>query len=140
MNRIYLPKIERDFPDFDWNEIRNMLEDEIRKKYEDKKDFDIEETVVSRYEKSGQRFTISCESLAFYMNGDAKKYICVQSVLSYVNSKKLDENGNAEPHSLTCEKCGAPLTRNASGEVYCEYCSTVVVGSKIWQVTSIKEK
>ena len=140
MNRIYLPKIEKDFPDFDWDEIRKMLEEEICEEYKDKENFEIEETVISRYEKSGQRFTITCESSASYLENGATKYICIQSVLSYVNNKKVDENGETEPHSLTCDKCGAPLTRTASGDVYCEYCSTVVVGEKIWKVTSIKTK
>ena len=140
MNRIYLPMIEKDFPDFDWDEIRKMPEDAIRDEYKDKENFEIEETVISRYEKSGQRFTISCESSASYLENGVTKYICVQSVLSYVNNKKTDENGETQPHSLTCDKCGAPLTRNAYGDVYCEYCSTVVVGEKIWKVTSIKTK
>ncbi len=140
MNRIYLPMIEKDFPDFDWNEIKAMLEKEIRAKYDEKTDFDIEETVISRYEKTGAKRFISCESSASYNEGETKKYICVQSVLSFLNSKKLDENGNEQPRTLTCQNCGATLTRTAIGEVVCEYCGTVVVGEKVWQVTSIKEK
>lgn len=140
MNRIYLPMIEKEFPEFDWNEIKAMLEKEIRAKFEDKKDFDIEETVISRYEKAGTKRFISCESSASYTENDLTKYVCIQSVLSYVNMKKLDAKGEEAPRSLVCPRCGAPLTRRADGEVFCEYCSTTVVGEKIWQVTSIKEK
>ena len=39
-----------------------------------------------------------------------------------------------------CPSCGAPLTRFDNGDVRCEFCSTVVVGEKIWQITEIKEK
>ncbi|MBO4338825.1 MAG: hypothetical protein J5877_02750 [Clostridia bacterium] len=140
MNRIYLPQIMKDFPDFDWDEIKAMLENEISDKYAEKEDFEIEETVVSRYEKVGQKRLISCESSAFYSENSEKKYICIQSVLSYLNSKKLDENGNEVPRSLVCQNCGATLTRTAVGEVVCEYCGAVVVGEKVWTVTSIKEK
>lgn len=140
MNRIYLPMIEKDFPEFDWDEMKKTVESEIKEKYSDKKDFEIEETVVSRYEKSGQKRSINCESSVSFDNNGQKKYICVQSVLSYVNLKVLDENGNEKPHTLTCRNCGATLTRTAVGEVKCEYCGAVVVGEKLWQVTSIKEK
>ena len=141
MNRIYLPMIEKDFPDFDWDEIRRMLESEIKDNYADRKGFDIDETVISRYEKSGQKRLISCESAASYTEEDGStKYICIQSVLSYLNSKKLDNNGEEQPRTLTCQNCGATLTRTAVGEVVCEYCGAIVVGEKLWTVTSIKEK
>ena len=132
--------IEKDFPDFDWEETNAMLEKEIREKYADKEDFEIEETVVSRYEKAGQKRFIMCESSASYTENGEKKYICVQSVLSYINSKTLDSDGNEKPRNLTCQNCGATLSRTSFGEVVCEYCGAIVVGEKVWTVTSIKEK
>jgi len=138
MNRIYLPMILKDFPDFDWDEIRKMLETQIKKEFSDRENFAIDETVVSRYEKTGNKRLIKCESSASFDEEEQKNYICVQSVLSFINSKKAE--GENQAHALTCEKCGAPLTRKPDGEVVCEYCSTVVVGEKVWTVTSIKEK
>ena len=140
MNRIYLPKILKDFPEFDWDEIRKMLEGEIENEYSEKDGFDIEETVISRYEKTGNKRFISCESSASYDQGEQKKYICIQSVLSYLNSKKEDNSGDDAPRAFVCPSCAAPLTRRADGEVVCEFCGTVVVGEKVWTVTSIKEK
>ncbi|MBE6836118.1 MAG: hypothetical protein E7515_07730 [Ruminococcaceae bacterium] len=140
MNRIYLPQILKDFPDFDWDEIRKMLDNEICEKYSDKDDFEIEETVISRYEKTGNKKLIHCESSVSCTENGVKKYFCIQSVLTYTNLKKLDGNGEETPQALVCPSCGAPLTRRADGEIICEYCSTVVVGEKIWTVTSIKEK
>jgi hypothetical protein len=46
MNRIYLPMIERDFPDFNWDEIRLMLEKEITERFSDRNDFEIDETFI----------------------------------------------------------------------------------------------
>jgi len=136
MNRIYLPKIEKDFPEFNWDEIKLMLEKEIREKFDEKQDFEIEETVISRYEKSGQKARISCESAASYNDGEMTRYFAIQSVLSYLNSKTLDGG----PQALTCPRCSAPLTRKPDGEIVCEFCETVVVGEKMWTVTEIKEK
>ncbi|HAQ63845.1 MAG TPA: hypothetical protein DCR23_05220 [Ruminococcaceae bacterium] len=139
MNRIYLPKIEKDFPDFNWDEIRRMIEKEITDKFSEKQNFEIDETAVSRYEKSGQNRKITCETAASYDDGEMKKYTCIQTLLSYINSKSLDGE-QAGPQALICPSCGAPLTRFDNGDVRCEFCSTVVVGEKIWQITEIKEK
>lgn len=136
MNRIYLPKIEKDFPEFNWDEMKLMLEKEIREKFVEKQDFEIEETVISRYEKSGQKARISCETAAEYNDGEMTRHFCIQSVLSYLNSKTLDGG----PQALTCPRCSAPLTRKPDGEIVCEFCETVVVGEKMWTVTEIKEK
>ncbi len=140
MNKIYRPAIERDFPDFDWGEIKRVIEEAIEEKYSNKKDFEITDTVISRYEKSGASRVIITESAADYREGEDTKYIAVQTELSFVNTKKLDSDGNEEPRALTCPRCGAPLTRAANGDVVCEFCETIVVGAKQWQITDIKEK
>ena len=121
------------------DEIRRMIEKEITDKFSDKQGFEIDETAVSRYEKSGQNRKITCETAASYDDGEMKKYTCIQTLLSYINSKSLDGE-QAGPQALICPSCGAPLTRFDNGDVRCEFCSTVVVGEKIWQITEIKEK
>lgn len=136
MNRIYLPQIERDFPEFNWDEIKLILEKEIVEKFGDRTDFEIEETVISRYEKSGQKYRISCETAASFDDGELTRHFCIQSVLCYLNSKTADGG----PQALTCPRCSAPLTRRPDGEIVCEFCDTVVVGTKLWTVTEIKEK
>ncbi len=141
MNKIYLPKIEADFPEFDWNETKRMIEAEIKKRFEDKKGLEIDETVISRYEKSGNHRIIRTESAASYLGeDDSKKYTVFLTELSFINTKKLDKDGNEEPRALTCPRCGAPLVRAANGDVVCEFCETIVVGEKVWQITEIKEK
>ena len=140
MNRIYLPQIEKDFPDFEWDSMKRMLETEIKKEFSSRDGFEISETVVSRYERNGKHRTISCESAASYLENGNTKYTCIRSVLAFINSKKLDAEGAETPRALVCPSCGAPLTRKADGEIICEYCNAVVVGEKIWTVTSIKEK
>lgn len=139
MNRIYLPQIERDFPGFNWDEIRLMLEKEIVKKFDEKADFEIEETVISRYERSNGKYRISCETAASYYDGEATRRFGIASALAYLNSKTLD-SADLGPQALNCPQCGAPLKRNAGGEIICEFCGTVVVGDKAWQVVEIKEK
>ena len=139
MNRIYLSMIEKDFPGFDWDEIRKMLEDKIKTEYEDKDGFEIDDTVISRYDKTGKKRLILCESSASYDDGEQKKYICIQSVLSFIDSKTAEKE-NETPHTLICDNCGATLTVKTDGEVVCEYCGAITVGEKVWKVTSIKEK
>lgn len=140
MNKIYRPAIERDFPDFDWGEIKRSVEAAIEEKYSDKSDFEISDTVISRYEKSGASRVIITESAADYRDGEDTRYIAVQTELSFINTKKLDSSGNEEPRALTCPRCGAALSRAANGDIVCEYCETIVVGAKQWQITDIKEK
>lgn len=140
MTKILRPAIERDFPRFDWGEIRQMVEQSVKAQYADKTGFTVHETAISRYEKSGGSIVIGTESSVSYDEGGNKRYFAVQCELSYLNYKTDEAQSEQQPHTLNCPNCRAPLTRNAAGELFCEYCGTIVVGEKTWQITEIKEK
>ena len=140
MTKILRPAIERDFPRFDWGEIRHMVELAVKEQYPDKSGFTIHETAISRYEKSGGSIIIGTESSVSYDEGSSKRYFAVQCELSYLNYKTDDAQSDQQPHTLNCPNCRAPLSRNAAGELFCEYCGTIVIGEKTWQITEIKEK
>jgi hypothetical protein len=138
MNKIYLPKILKDFPEFNWEEMKQTVNKAVEDKYSDNGEFEIEQTVISRYEKLGQAKNIYCESQIKRTDGEETKYGCVQSTLSYTSANNTENVG--EVLTLKCENCGANLTRTASGEVVCEYCGGLTSGAKIWRITDIFEK
>lgn len=138
MNKIYLPLIEKDFRNFNWGEVKRLIESEIKAKYAEKKNFTINETAVSRYEKSGSSFVIRAQSSVTYGADADKTHAVVETELSYIDYGKIEDNEKGI-HALNCPNCGAPLTRNAAGELFCEYCSALTTGQKDWQITDIKE-
>ena len=138
MNKIYLPKILKDFPEFNWEEIRQSVNKAVEEKYSDKQDFEIEQTVIAKYEKLGAARNITCESQIKNSEGEETKYGCVQTTLTYTDSKSSQSPN--EVLTLKCENCGANLSRTPAGEVVCEYCGSLTSGAKIWKITEIKEK
>ncbi len=140
MTKILRPAIERDFPRFDWGEIKQMVETAVKAQYADKAGFTIHETAISRYEKQGGSIVIGTESSVSYDEAGNKRYFAVQCELSYINYKTENAPSEQQPHTLNCPNCRAPLSRNAAGELFCEYCGTIVIGEKTWQITEIKEK
>ena len=138
MNKIYLPLIAKDFPSFNWSDTKRMIEDAVKAHYAGKQAFTIHDTAVSRYEKTGGDIVLLAESSVSYDEGGAKTYAITQTTLSYL---RLSGEGTPQTeHALNCPNCSAPLTRNAAGELLCEYCGTLVSGEKTWQITDICQR
>ena len=138
MNKIYLPMIEKDFPNFSWVDTKQLIEQEIQARYAKKHGLTFYETAVSRYEKSGGSITLTAESSVSCDENGSKQYFIVQTTLAYLRTGTTDGTAQGE-HALNCPNCSAPLKRNAAGELLCEYCGTLVSGEKTWQITDIRE-
>lgn len=137
MNKIYLPKILKDFPDFNWGETRRSIEQAIRDKYAGKKAFTIYDTAIARYEALGKDIFITTQSAASYQTEEGVKQLVVQCTLSYITYQ--EENTPNGIRALNCPNCGAVLRRNPAGELVCEYCGTAVTGERDWQLTEMKK-
>ena len=140
MTKVYRPAIERDFPSFDWGETKRMIEAEIKERFSDLKSLQITQTEISRYEKSGASRVIMTESAISYSQEGGTRYSVIQTELSYIAYKDENASGEKGLRSLNCPNCSAPLKRSASGEIVCEFCGTIVVGEKDWEITDMKEK
>lgn len=71
MNSIYLPQILRDFPEFNWEELRGKMERSVQELLEEKNVRSagvvrIHKTVISRYQKYNGTASIFCETGAEY--------------------------------------------------------------------------
>ena len=140
MTKVYRPAIERDFPSFDWGETRRMIESEIKERFSELDNLEITQTVISRYEKAGSSRVIITESAITYLRDGANKYSVIQTELSYIAYKNEDAQQEKGIRSLNCPNCSAPLKRSAGGEIVCEFCGTIVVGEKDWEITDMREK
>jgi len=139
MNKIYLPLITKDFPSFNWSETRLMVEDAVKEHYAGKKTLSVHDTAIARYEKTGGSVTLHTESSVSYDENGGKRYAIAQATLSYIRYGN-DSDAPQGEHALNCPNCSAPLSRNAAGELLCEYCGTLVTGEKSWQITDIREE
>ena len=71
MTSIYLPQILRDFPEFNWEELRTEVERSVKELLETKNVRSagvvrIHKTVISRYQKYNGTASILCETAAEY--------------------------------------------------------------------------
>lgn len=152
MDRLCLPQIAKDFPEFNWSEWKAQIEAELRKKLEKEyQKVHIHRTVISRYQKEKGLCRILCESAVEY-----------EKTAEYEKTPEL----HSEPHSnliqtvyetellyvyedakvagaavsLVCPNCGAPIQN--LGLKKCEYCGSVleVQNKKAWRLLEIREK
>ena len=165
MTSIYLPQILRDFPEFNWEELRAEVERSVKELLEEKNvrtagEVRIHKTVISRYQKYHGTASILCETAAEYWmetenqrNGKIvacnvrqsgngvtqqtrKKQTICEAELIYVYDSSL--SGTAA--SLVCPNCGAPVEQ--LGVKQCRYCGSIleVSGAKSWKIQNVRER
>lgn len=141
MTSIYLPQILRDFPEFNWEELRVTVEEKVQSFLENQNvksagAVRIHRTVISRYQKYHGTASILCETAAEYWIQERKKQTVCLSELIYV----YDSGLSGAAASLVCPNCGAPVEQ--LGTKQCRYCGSVleVSGAKVWKVQNVRER
>ena len=145
MTSIYLPQIQRDFPEFNWEELRVKIEQSVRELLERKNVREagvvrIHKSVISRYQKYSGTASIRCETAAEYWAEEAgnrhKKQTVCESELVYVYDSGL--SGTAA--SVVCPNCGAPVEQ--LGVKKCRYCGSVlnISGYQTWKIQNVQER
>ena len=81
MTSIYLPQILRDFPEFNWEELRAEVEQSVKELLETKNvrsagAVRIHKTVISRYQKYNGTASILCETAAEYWSQAENGHVC----------------------------------------------------------------
>lgn len=143
MTSIYLPQILRDFPEFNWEEMREMVERAVKEYLGQVPDVRIHRTVISGYQKHGGNSTVICETAAQYtckeQSGEPAHTVqtaCVTELVYTYDQSKNPETAAA----ITCPNCGAPVRR--LGIKQCEYCGSIlkVDNLEIWKVNRVATK
>ncbi len=150
MDRLCLPQIAKDFPEFNWSEWKAQIETELRKKLEKEyQKVHIHRTVISRYQKEKGLCRILCESAVEYEK--MTEYEKTPEMQSELHSNLIQtvyetelvyvyEDAAGAAVSLICPNCGAPIRK--LGLKKCEYCGSVleVQNKKAWRLLEMREK
>ena len=152
-NAIYLPKIQKDFPDFHKDVADDIVERFIRgftlgdlamyssncsegllqkikqsNKLNGASNVKIHKTAISNYSKTSEYATIKYQCAFEYVQQikEQHKYE-VEYTFMFKDTEK-------EAFSIRCTHCGAPLNESST----CEFCGTIIVRNieKAWKMTN----
>ena len=127
-----LPKILKDFPDFNVTSAKSAVKEKLRETLSDVSDLKIHNVVINGYTGTPAEKTIIFQAaLQFSENG---KTVQKRYVLNYAF---LIEGG--EVAAANCPNCGAPIP--GFSEKVCEYCGSRLVNvmGNTWKFTEICE-
>lgn len=139
MTSIYVPQIQKDFPELNWVELRGIAEGHL-KKYLGEKGFSgvrIHKTEVLSYLKNAGTCVIVFQSGVQYHTGTKKIQTRFNTHMIYIQD--AIEYGKDNGFSVTCPHCGGALT--SLGAKFCEYCGSEVIPINIhvWNLHKIEE-
>lgn len=129
---LLLPRILKDFPDFDVHLARNYLRQALTKRYGDKTGFRIHNTAIAKYLPSAAQKTIVFQAaLSWQENGKTlqKRYDIHYTYLL---------TGSDETIAANCPNCGGAI---GYGESVCPYCGSRIsnILGNTWQFTQFLE-
>lgn len=138
MTSLYLPRLQADFPEMNWIELRSMAEKHL-KGHMEKQQFDspvIHESVLRDYRKQSGTCYVVIQSSVQYRKNDHKVQTRFNTTLVYVQDAALTRDS---AYSTNCPNCGAPIQK--LGNKVCEYCGSAIVSvnRNVWTLDSIKE-
>lgn len=138
MTSVYLPMLQRDFPDLNWDEFKNNAVNELKKHLSMSYDtFKIHKTEMYRYVKNAGTCTVIFQSSVEYMLDGLKNQTRYNTHMVYIQNGEL--SGDASAFSTTCPNCGAPIS--TLGNMKCEYCDSLItpVNVKVWRLLKVEE-
>lgn len=130
---LLLPKITKDFPDFDPTQAENIIRDTVVKHLQGKANVKIYNIVIARYEAAGVQKTIIYQAAASY----SKSGTTVQKRYDVHYAYRV-KNQNGESVAANCPNCGGVLV---VGETECSFCGSRVYNAldQAWSVEQILE-
>jgi len=139
MTSLYVPQIQRDFPELNWVELKGIAENHLRA-HLTKQNFvsvHIHRTEILSYIKKSGTCVIVFQSGIQYLTGTKKIQTRYNTHMMYIQD--ADEYGQGTSFSVNCPHCGGALT--SLGAKYCEYCGSEVVPINIhvWDLHKIEE-
>ncbi len=139
MTSIYVPQIQKDFPELNWIELRGIAEKHLKKHLGEKgvSGIRIHKTEVLSYLKNSGTCVIVFQSGVQYHTGTKKIQTRFNTHMMYIQD--AIEYGKDNGFSVTCPHCGGALT--SLGAKFCEYCGSEVIPINIhvWNLHKIEE-
>jgi hypothetical protein len=137
---IFLPRILRDYPQFNADFAKGKIENHIRGKYgaEHFADLKIHRTAISYYKNKYGSSTIKFQTAFQYTSDEGKKgrRISQHKAETKYTFRVRDKDGGTNA-ALRCGHCGAPVAR--LGDKSCAYCGSEVILDieQAWEITGI---
>ena len=132
MDRLLLPGILRDFPDFDAELAKTYVRNYLKQTFSAKKDLTVYQIVISKYLTSGAQRTIVFQAALSFFEGSQKLQKRYDIHYGHILS------GEAPSVAANCPNCGAAL---GFGETDCPYCGSRVANilGNTWHFTDLIE-
>ncbi len=133
-DRIYLPQICRDFPDFNVEQAKLYACEALQKYLAGYEGVVVHNVVISRYRRYGVEKTITFQAAAEHLEDGVKKQEKYELLYAYRPAAKEGETVKA----ASCPHCGAPLS--SLEERVCTYCRSRLVDllDSAWSFTDIR--
>lgn len=130
---IYLPQIQRDFPDFNPTAVYTEAKRELERRFGGRESFRVHNVVISGYKRSLYEKTVVLQAALQYRENGAvaqKRYVLLYAYLVEKNGTVLTSN---------CPNCGAPISDSTAR--VCEYCGSLLVNplGGEWKFTDVSE-
>lgn len=138
MTSLVLPRIQNDFPELNWYELRDMAEKELFA-YCQKKgltDLKIHQSAILDYTKKAGTCIIVFQFSVQYFKNSQKKQARYNASVLYVQD--ADKYGDGSGFSVTCPHCGGAIT--SLGKKHCDYCGSEVlpINIRAWRFHKIE--
>lgn len=131
-DRLLLPQILKDFPDFDENLAKTYARDALQKRYGRNSGFTVYNVVIAKYLRSGAQKTVVFQAAVSWLEQGALKQRRFDLHYTYLLN-------TAEPTvAANCPNCGGAL---GYGVNVCPYCDSRIVNvmGNTWRFTQITE-
>ena len=128
---LYLPMIEKDFPDFSLNAAKEQVRAHVRELFGGADAFRVHNTAIGDYLRSGSEKTVVFQcAYEVRENGKLRQH---RVLVDYTNKQLAGEDYVAQ----TCPACGAAIR---AGSTECAYCgSRLVMTRAAWEITDCRE-
>lgn len=135
MDSIILPRIKKDFPDFNVDVAKSDVRRELKNYLRNKQSVKIHNVVIRDYKKHNFESVIIMQASAEYVEGSRKLQKRYNFNYVYALAGSLSETNIA----AVCPNCGGPVSNTSLAE--CEYCGSRLVNliEQSWKVKDISE-
>lgn len=139
MTSLYLPRLQKDFPELNWVEFQGLAEKHLKEYLANQgcTRVHIHQTVLRDYrKKDGTCFAI-IQSSVEYEKEEKKTQSRYNVTMAYVQD--AEKIGFESAYSINCPNCGAAVS--TLGNKVCEYCGSIVkeVNMHVWELEKIEE-
>ncbi len=135
MDMLYLPQIQKDFPDFNPTMADNYAKEALKKHVGKKEGFHVHNVVIAGYEKTSVEYNIIMQAAAEWK--EQGKKVQKRFILHY--SYLIKASSGEEVVAANCPNCGGAI-ESLSWEV-CPYCDSRLVNvlKNSWKFIQIRE-